>query len=216
MDNLLQAVKHCDCKVIYDIGSNKGYWTDAMKNKINEGSNIFYGFEANPNLLGSRKAEKNFNVPLYHSDDMILKFYLNTKSNHTEGNSFYKEKTVNYEDEATIVLKTKKLDTLIEEEKIQLPDLIKIDTQGAELDILKGGENAVNNAKIVMTELSVYSYNQDGAKFSDVNDWLLARDFLPIAIEEYHWYANVLLQMDLVYMKREELSKHFPNVNELL
>ncbi len=41
-------------------------------------------------------------------------------------------------------------------------DLIKIDTQGSELDIIEGGINTFKNAKAVITEVSFNNYNEGG------------------------------------------------------
>ena len=43
-------------------------------------------------------------------------------------------------------------------------DLIKIDVQGAEVDIIKGGLNTINNAKRLIVELQHTEYNQGALK----------------------------------------------------
>ena len=44
--------------------------------------------------------------------------------------------------------KVKKLDTFLEENKISNVDLLKIDTQGAQTEILKGAEKILNSKNI--------------------------------------------------------------------
>jgi FkbM family methyltransferase len=44
--------------------------------------------------------------------------------------------------------------------------LVKIDVQGCELDILKGGINIINNAKYLVIELHNIQYNR-GAPLED-------------------------------------------------
>lgn len=212
MNNFDDAVRKLYCKVIYDIGANKGKWSDLYRRKFPNAT--LYSFEANPKL-NPKSAHKNFNVALYHTDNMELDFYVNTMTHHTTGNSFYKENTKQYDNESSIKLKTKKLDTLVMEEDLKLPDALKIDTQGAELDILKGASKCVENAKVIMTEMSLYEYNRNGASFDEVNTFLRKADFVPIAIEEQHWFSNILLQLDIVYIKRTENLKYFPNAKDL-
>ena len=60
--------------------------------------------------------------------------------------------------------KTSKLDTIIKERNYPLPDLIKIDTQGSELDILNGSSEALKNIKYLIVELQHIQYNKN-AKF---------------------------------------------------
>ena len=50
--------------------------------------------------------------------------------------------------------------------KYPQPDLIKIDTQGSELDILKGAENTIKGVKHLIVELQHVQYNI-GAKLVD-------------------------------------------------
>jgi len=55
------------------------------------------------------------------------------------------------------------LDSIIEAKKLPLPDLIKMDIQGSELDVLLGGSIAVNNAKAIILELPHVEYNLGAA-----------------------------------------------------
>lgn len=195
---------------IYDIGAHHGSWTGQMSKYLPQTE--FVMFEAYPEHTNIMAPEhfKYLKAPLYKEDDVEIDFYINTQTHHTTGNSFYKENTQVYDEGACIKLKTKKLDTAIAENSLLLPDAIKIDTQGAEYDILLGATEALKYAKLVMCEMSIYPYNKDGAKFSEVNDFLHEAGFVPVGIEEFHWNSNVLLQIDTVYLKREVNEKFFP------
>lgn len=207
----LSSMRYLDnVNTIYDIGAHHGSWSGEMSKHLPQTE--FVMFEAYPehtNIHAPQKF-KYLKVPLYKEDDVELDFFINTQTHHTTGNSFYQENTQVYDNGVSIKLKTKKLDTMIVENNLALPDAIKIDTQGAEYDILLGATEALKHAKIVMCEMSIYPYNKDGAKFSDVNDFLHNVGFVPVGIEEFHWNANVLLQIDTVYLKREVNEKHFP------
>ena len=73
-------------------------------------------------------------------EEREVTFYTRKDKPHTEGNSYYKE--ANYWDIPQLVLESKvllqRLDDLFTEDTEF--ELIKIDTQGSELDILKGGQ----------------------------------------------------------------------------
>ena len=47
-------------------------------------------------------------------------------------------------------------------------DFIKIDVQGAELDVLKGGKKTISNAKFLLLELSFLDYNLKAPLIDDV------------------------------------------------
>ena len=49
----------------------------------------------------------------------------------------------------------------------QIPEFVKIDVQGCELDILKGGIHIINHAKYLVIELQNVQYNR-GAPLEDV------------------------------------------------
>ena len=66
-----------------------------------------------------------------------------------------------------------KLETVVKNKKIPLPDLIKIDVQGAELDILKGSMNVINNAKFLIVELQHVEYNKGAPLCNKTCDFLI-------------------------------------------
>lgn len=211
MRKLLDNIKYIkDCKTIYDIGAHVGKWTQMMSANLKKTNFVMFDAYPEHKNLHAPARFPYFNVALYKEDDAELKFFVNKKSHHTTGNSFYKENTTNYNEDDFINVKTKKLDTIISEQNLDLPDVIKLDTQGAELDILLGATEALKYAKIVQCEMSIYPYNKDGVKFSAVNDYLIDQGFLPIGFEDINYSANVLLQVDMVYMKRSLNELYFP------
>ena len=54
---------------------------------------------------------------------------------------------------------TRTLDSVIKERGFPLPDMIKIDTQGAEMDILKGAQLALSTCKHLILELQRVEFN---------------------------------------------------------
>ncbi len=156
--------------VIYDIGANVLHWTDVAK-KVWPDSKIilFDAIESGRKLYEEENLEHYIGV-LSNEDDKIVKFYENELS--PGGNSYYKEigskNAEKYYPENNYINKiTKKLETLVKENNIALPDLIKIDVQGAELDILKGSMSIINKAKYLIIELQHTEYNR-GAPLSHV------------------------------------------------
>ena len=57
------------------------------------------------------------------------------------------------------------------------PNLVKIDVQGSELDILKGGMETLVHASDLIIELSHKPYNLDSPKYFDVIPFLQDRGF---------------------------------------
>lgn len=146
-------------KVIYDIGSNVLHWASVAK-KIWPNAEIIL-FEAYPLLEFLYSGYKYHIGCLSDSNNKIVKFYHNEYF--PGGNSYYKEDSEHFTDNKYIEMKTSTLDNIVKQKKFPLPDLVKIDVQGAEIDILNGGINSIGNAQRLILELQSVEYNK-GAK----------------------------------------------------
>lgn len=158
-------------KVIYDIGSCVLHWTnEAQRIWPNANYVLFEAMDSAEFLYQERKL-------LYHIgllSDVSGKektFYQNDY--HPGGNSYYRENVeVNREandyfnESHERRLSTCTLDQVVVSKGFPLPDLIKMDVQGAELDILKGGKSTIQHAKHIILELQCVEWNK-GAPFKD-------------------------------------------------
>jgi len=86
------------------------------------------------------------------------------------GNSIYEETTAWWDGVATN-RKGRRLDSVFPDGKF---DLIKIDVQGAELDVLKGMPLILSRAKALVIEVMMGEgeYNRGAPRGTDVFDWL--------------------------------------------
>ncbi len=156
--------------VIYDIGASTLHWTKEAK-QIWSNAEIcaFDAIEEAEKLYKSKNLKYNIGV-LSDVDNKIVKFYENKEN--PAGNSYYKEighpNSVNVYPENSYREKVAMtLETIVKRNNFLLPDLVKIDVQGAELDILKGGQTIINNAKYLIIELQNVEYNR-GAPLENV------------------------------------------------
>lgn len=156
--------------VIYDIGASTLHWTKEAKNIWpNSEFCAFDAIEEAEKLYKSKNIKYNIGV-ISDQDNKIVKFYENKEN--PAGNSYYKEighpNSVNvYPENSYIERKAMTLETIIKRNNFLLPDLVKIDVQGAELDILKGGQSIINKAKYLIIELQNVEYNR-GAPLENV------------------------------------------------
>jgi len=146
-------------KVIYDIGSCILHWTNVAKKVWPEAKIILFDAFQPAEFLYTNN-DYHIGV-LSDSDDRVVKFYQNDFS--PGGNSYYREigcKFGNFFPEDKFVLhKTKTLDTVINERGFPLPDFIKIDVQGAEIDVLRGASKALSQTQRLIVELQHEEYN---------------------------------------------------------
>lgn len=164
-------------RVIFDIGACVLHWTREAVN-IWPGAQ-FFAFEAMPE---SAMIFEHFGVPysiglLSDTDGKEITFYQNTT--HPGGNSYYKENSqinqnadqyFNEETEKKMLSVT--LDTLVQQNNYPQPDLIKMDVQGAEMDILKGATKTLEKCSDLILELQKVEYNKGAPLREEVIEYL--------------------------------------------
>ncbi len=164
--------------IIFDIGCFRGNFSINLKKKISIDSN-FYLFDANPELK-----IKNFKYENIAVSDKVgtSKFNLNTFfpssgsslkdiiKNDVIWNitrrlfSFNLLKTFK-----TIEVETTTIDNICFKNNINEIDVLKIDTEGSELNVLKGASKMLKNTKIILVEILDEKKNYD-EKYKKVCD----------------------------------------------
>lgn len=147
-------------KVIYDIGSCVLHWT--MEAEVIWPDSEIYLFDAfSPVEALYKRNNYKYNIGvLSDEDNKTVNFYQNDFM--FGGNSYYRERpypTV-FPKENYIAKVTQKLDTVVGNNGFEYPDLVKIDVQGAELDILRGSEKCLKNCEYLIVELQDTHYNE--------------------------------------------------------
>ena len=209
--NLREILNKIEIKVVYDIGANMGKWSNIMKDLIPNAE--FYLFEAHPYYINNLK-DTGFKYFIDLLSDEVGKeidFYDST----TSGESYYKENSVwniNY-------IPTKKISNTIDNiafvNNIENPDFIKLDTQGSELDILNGCKNIINNTKIILCEMPIMEYNVGAPNIYEYLNNFDKLGFYPMNIEKSHFMDNLLVQIDIIFM-RKDLKNELLGINKML
>lgn len=94
-------------------------------------------------------------------------FYKTKENPASSGESLYKEVSPHFSEENLLQEKVQihTIDTIFKEANF---DLIKIDTQGSEIDILKGGQRIAKEAKGILLETSLVEYNKGAPLYEEV------------------------------------------------
>jgi FkbM family methyltransferase len=171
-------------KVIYDIGACVLHWTKEAKKLWPDAKIILFDAFAPAEFM---YAGYDYHIGvLSDTDGKEVKFYQNDTQ--PGGNSYYREignrRSAEYfPDDGYVMKTTAKLDTIVKQRGFPLPDFVKIDVQGAELDVIAGGASTFAKADQLIVELQHNHYNE-GAK--------LVGQSVPI-IESYGWTCTAPL-----------------------
>lgn len=172
--NLYKVQEYFTPYRILDIGANIGQFHILAKNTYPE--SFIFSIEASKECEASLKTiTDNYYIGLLAKDNSEYNFYSRKDTPTGTGNSIYKELTHFYSDDKLEIINQKgiKLDDLFEENSEF--DLIKIDTQGSELDIISGGFNLCKKAKGILLEVSLTQYNEGAPLYDEVIQYM--KDF---------------------------------------
>jgi FkbM family methyltransferase len=170
-------------KVIYDIGSSVLHWTDKAKQIWP--SSEFFLLEAMSEVepIYKESGHRYHLGVLSDKDGKIVEFYQNLE--HPGGNSYYRENPEHspaaptlFSDGHKVIKKTSTLDSIRTTNGWPYPDMIKIDVQGAELDVLAGARDTLSHCKDVIIEIQNVEYNIGGAERQKVIDFMTEMGFV--------------------------------------
>lgn len=198
MDRLFEYINP---KRVVDIGAHVGEFT----------KQIYYKFptceikmvEANPNcepylrLLG-----KPYDIVALSHKEGYAQLFIEKINNIGTGASLYKESTEWYSEGKydTVTVPTATLDSKNYFEN-QTIDLVKLDVQGAELDILNGGEKTLERTQFALIETSLVEYNQGAPMIDKIVDKMKEYKFNIVDIIEYHMYNGLIFQLDILFKR---------------
>jgi FkbM family methyltransferase len=95
------------------------------------------------------------------------------------------------------------LDEIVKRYELQPPFFLKVDVQGAELDVLSGFENGLRDTEYVLLEVSFFNFFENGPTIFDVMGFMKSRGFVSYDIHglQYRPLDNALSQIDLSFVK---------------
>jgi FkbM family methyltransferase len=128
---------------------------------------------------------KRYNVPFHievlSNEIKEVTFYLDGKGSESTGpgNSYYLEDTHHYINTPSEKRITNTLDNIYNETNLWKDgfDLIKMDTQGSELDIIKGGKELIKKTKGIILEENEFRYNFGAALHSEIKEYMKSIGF---------------------------------------
>jgi len=101
------------------------------------------------------------------------------------------------------------IDQLVAQTGGQPPYLIKVDVQGAELDVLAGGASALAGAEVVLLEVSFFNFFLGAPLIGEVIGYMQTQGFVPYDMVglQYRPIDGALSQADMLFVKEQGLFR---------
>jgi FkbM family methyltransferase len=205
---LLELLRSSPPGVIYDIGANIGTWTCLAKSVFPSARvEAFEPLEMHgarfPDwtstwtesvrlhrlALGTTEATVAMNVmDLPDASSLLALTELGARDFHTQGRT-------------RVDVPLVPLDAYVERHSLAPPHLIKLDVQGYELEVLRGGERCLAHAQAVICEVSFQNFYHGQATYLDLMNYLHARGFSLHALGTDTALGIPLSQADALFVR---------------
>lgn len=160
--------------MIYDIGAGVLHWSRQVSDIWPEARMVV--FDANPDVqaLYAEHGPPDFHLGvLSRVDDQVVKFWYSRDLPY--GNSYYRQSdgtpgAASYDQ--FLELRTRTLDSVVQERGWPVPDLVKVDVQGAERDIIEGGLETLRDAEYLIVEMQHEPFNSGAPLAAATLPWL--------------------------------------------
>lgn len=150
--------------------------------------NVMYASVA----VGKQEGDVPFHV---HKDWVGSSVYRETEGKHVDGK------------DRTVPLKT--LDTLCHEYGLSGPYFIKVDVQGAELEVMAGAQQVLSQTEVVILETSLFQFFVGGPQFYDIVSIMKTCRFVAYDVFglQYRLLDGALSQVDLLFVREEGIFR---------
>lgn len=186
-------------KKILDIGCNIGNWTKQMQQYFPSAQYFMIDATDYP----ARDKNVPFLQAILSSENGEVDWYDITGGNGT-GNSYLKENTAHYANTMPVKRKCITVNSLIDNKLLPSDfQFVKMDVQGAEIDVLKGASKLIENVEVFLLEMPfVGEFNKNAPKFLDYINFMDNIGFVCFDITEIHRHYGMLLGVDILFIRK--------------
>jgi FkbM family methyltransferase len=151
----------------------------------------------------SNKTGFPFHIEVLSDSVKEVTFYLDTDPSRPTGpgNSYYAEDTPYYSSFPGEQRITTTLDIMYPSRTF---DIIKLDTQGSELDIIKGGKNLISKAKALVIEENIVPFNIGAPLSQEIRQYLEENNF--VFVKHLKWWGGWIHNAQGEAMWHEEVD----------
>ncbi|MFP6735983.1 MAG: FkbM family methyltransferase [Rhodospirillales bacterium] len=190
---------------VLDIGAYSGDWTRAFKEVFPQAKVLMVEAQAQKEAeLAKVKMDlpgTDYVIALLGQEerDSVPFFLMKTPFGST-GSSIYEEQTSFNREKQNLPMTT--LDRLVQDRKEGQCIFIKLDIQGAELDVLDGAPQVLSGVEFVFMEVGVLEYNKGAPLFDETVKRMAQKGFVVFDVCEQHRLSNnILFQIDVLFIR---------------
>jgi FkbM family methyltransferase len=198
--NYTKLINYSNPKRFLDIGAHTGEFTQNILRLAPECQVVMV--EANPNCEPYlQKLNHGYDILALSNKQGKAELFVEKANMLGTGASLYKENTEWYADGKFDKVEVE-LDTLDNKKYFgyEVIDLVKLDVQGAELDILEGGRKTITRSKYVLIETSLVVYNHGAPLVDTIVPKMKEYGFYIEDILDYlKFNQNQIAQMDILF-----------------
>jgi len=178
-----------DGDTVVDVGAHIGRYTMISSNRVGKDGKVI-SIEANPRVFETLKRNiilNGFgnvlilNYAVFSKETKIKLFLPPEEENHTIYNTIMSDRAT--DEKKFVEVNANTLDAILQSRGISEANWIKIDVEGAELEVLKGSTNVLSKSK----DLSILMEVHGKDKFSEIIDLLDTYDFKVEYEKNYEW-----------------------------
>ena len=190
---------------VLDIGAYSGDWTRAFKEVFPQAKVLMVEAQAQKEAeLAKVKMDlpgTDYVIALLGQEerDSVPFFLMKTPFGST-GSSIYEEQTSFNREKQNLPMTT--LDRLFQDRKEGQCIFIKLDIQGAELDVLDGAPQVLSGVEFVFMEVGVLEYNKGAPLFDETVKRMAQKGFVVFDVcEQHRLFNNILFQIDVLFIR---------------
>jgi len=193
--------------VVYDIGANVGTWTLLAKSLYPLAEVIAFEPLAWHCVAFLRTTTDLQNVSLhkvalgYMSGQFDMHVPTQSESASLLPLAPACEEIFHLKFDRNVTVRVERLDDYVQERKLPVPDLIKLDVQGFEGEVLLGGTRAVKNAKAVIAEASFKEFYKGQCRFDQLVSILAEAGLYVHALGTRTVLGRRLDQCDVLFLR---------------
>jgi FkbM family methyltransferase len=193
---------------VLDVGAHKGHWSTVLHSVFPT---------AQPFLIeADRRHEPSLRATgfPYHIGPVgaqagMVDFHTLADPSLTQGASIYRENTLIYQNNGTTVpLPMLPLDEVVATMGCDAVNFIKLDVQGAEIEVLKGATRvlATHPVDFILAELSLIPFNHGAPLAHQVIAYVADLGFGVHDVFELHYWNDQLIQFDVLFARERFLT----------